>query len=330
LRYVRDDLPGIARRRKGRGFAYISSSGRAIRDQRTRDRIQDLAIPPAWEKVWICPWKDGHIQATGRDQRNRKQYVYHPRWQEAASAIKYDRLVHFGKALPRLRPRLQRDYSTGDCRTRLLAGMVRLLDASLIRIGNEEYLENGSHGLTTLLDKHVKVGRQAVTIQFRGKGGLQRQVSIEDRELARFLCECRRVQGARLFTYKSDDGGCCEVHAGDLNDYLSQISGEDFTAKDFRTWKGTCTVAWQLYPYRGETSLRRRKRQIVEAIDAAAEILGNTRSVCRAHYVHPQLLSLYEEGAMAKACTGLCFRPRKWLTKDEQLTLHLLKSLRPT
>src|SRR5438552_2760071 len=241
LRYVADLSPGIRRRRVGKGFGYAASDGRPIRDAETLGRIRRLAIPPAWTDVWICPDPRGHLQATGRDARGRKQYRYHARWREVRDAVKYDRMLAFAQVLPKIRERSDRDLErSGMPREKVLAAIVRLLEETRIRVGNEEYRkENGSFGLTTLRDRHVDVIGAQVRFNFKGKSGKQHKVKLQDRRLARIVKRLQEVPGQELFTYLDDDGEAHAVQSDDVNDYLREITGDDFTAKDFRTWAGT-------------------------------------------------------------------------------------------
>jgi DNA topoisomerase-1 len=241
LRYVSDAMPGIRRRRAGRGFTYAGTDGRRLTDRRVLARIRALAIPPAWTDVWICPIARGHLQATGRDARGRKQYRYHARWREVRDEAKYGRMVAFGQALPRIRRRVEADLALpGLPRERVLAAVVRLLEKTAVRVGNEEYArENRSFGLTTLRNRHAEVGTSRIRFRFRGKGGKETEVELNDRRLARIVARCQELPGQALFTYLDEDGEPRTVDSADVNEYLREISGEEFTAKDFRTWAGT-------------------------------------------------------------------------------------------
>ncbi len=299
LRYVTDARPGIGRRRRGTGFTYLGSDGKAIRDRETLARIRSLAIPPAWTGVWICPDPRGHLQATGRDARGRKQYRYHPRWREVRDATKYERTVAFGLALPSIRERIDRDMSNpGLPREKVLATVVGLLEATLIRVGNREYArENRSYGLTTLRDHHVDVDGPTIEFHFRGKRGKEHRVTVEDPELAEVVKRCQDVPGQELFQYLDPDGRRQTVDSSDVNDYLREISGQDFTAKDFRTWAGTVAAAWALEEFEEFDSEAQAKRNVVQAIEKVAATLGNTPAVCRKCYVHPAILDAYMEGS---------------------------------
>lgn len=302
LRYVTDAQPGIRRRRAGKGWSYIGPDGRRITDRRKREWINRLAIPPAWTDVWICPSQRGHIQATGRDGRGRKQYRYHPRWREVRDDAKYDRMIAFGEALPRIRQRVQQDLELpGLPRERVLAAVVRLLEKTRARVGNEEYArENRSFGLTTLRNRHADVGGSRIRFRFRGKGGKVSDVQLSDRKLARIVGRCQDLPGQALFTYLDDDGEPRVVDSADVNDYLREISGDDFTAKDFRTWAGTVLAAWALRELTAFDSDAQAKKNVVRAIETVAERLGNTPAVSRKSYVHPSVIDAYLEGDVAR------------------------------
>ena len=295
LRYVSDDQPGIRRQRVGRGFRYLGVDGRPIREPEVLRRIKTLMIPPAWTDVWICPRPDGHLQATGRDARGRKQYRYHPRWRVVRDATKYDRMVAFGELLPQLRARLAQDMALpGLPREKVLATVVRLLEATLIRVGNVEYArENHSFGLTTLRDRHVHVAGATVQFQFRGKSGKQHVVRINDRRLAAIVKRCQELPGQELFQYLDADGQRQTIDSADVNAYLRQVTGADFTAKDVRTWAGTVLAACALWQSGASASQSEAKKNLIQAIDAVARRLGNTRAVCRKCYVHPTVFEAY-------------------------------------
>jgi DNA topoisomerase-1 len=300
LRYVNDDRPGIRRERCGRGFHYRSAEGRIVRDRHTLKRISSLVIPPAWKEVWICPLDDGHLQATGRDERGRKQHLYHPRWREMRDQTKYDRLMDFAHALPNLRKRLRRDLAReGLCREKVLATVVRLLEVSLIRVGNDEYArDNKSYGLTTMKNRHATVRGAKIKFQFRGKSGKEHVVEVEDRRIARIVRACQDLPGQELFQYVDAGGQKHDVGSGDVNDYLRELTGRDFTAKDFRTWAGTVSAASelrQLGPFDSETHAR---ENVVTAIKATAKNLGNTPAVCRKSYIHPTIIEAYLAGSL--------------------------------
>ncbi|MDQ6856629.1 MAG: DNA topoisomerase IB, partial [Candidatus Dormibacteraeota bacterium] len=292
LRYVSDASPGIRRQSKaGGGFRYVDPDGRAIRKAAEIQRIAHIAIPPAWTDVWICPLATGHIQATGRDARKRKQYRYHERWREARDATKYERTIAFGDVLPRIRGRVDRDLRRSDLsRERVLATVVRLLDSTYIRVGNEEYArENRSFGLTTMRDRHVEVEGTKLRFQFRGKSGKQHLVEIADRRVARVVSRLQDLPGQQLFQWEDEDGELHGVESDEVNAYIREAAGDDFTAKDFRTWAGTVLAAWALQELGEYASQTQAKKHVVEAVESVARHLGNTPAVCRRCYVHPEV-----------------------------------------
>src|SRR5438876_6704179 len=298
LRYVSDVQSGFSRRRKGEEFEYFDQKGKPIRDEQRLLRIKRLAIPPAWSDVWICQSPYGHIQATGRDARRRKQYRYHERWREIRDENKYDRLVNFGKALPKIRRRLKKDLSlSGLSRKKVLATIVQLLQRSLIRVGNEEYArENKSFGLTTMQDRHVDVKGSKLRFRFRGKSGRQHEVDVTDRRIARIVMKLQDLAGQSLFQYLDDEGNARDITSQDVNEYLREITGADFTAKDFRTWAGTVLAAVALGKLGASETKRQAKANIKHAIGAVAEVLGNTPAICRQCYIHPAVLEAYLNG----------------------------------
>jgi DNA topoisomerase-1 len=300
LRYVSDAMPGLRRRRAGTGFTYLDSSGRRITDRATLARIRSLAVPPAYTDVWISLHPNGHIQATGRDARGRKQYRYHPRWREVRDENKFGRMLAFSKALPLIRDRVEQDLSRpGLPREKVLAAVVRLLELTGIRVGNDEYARtNQSFGLTTLRDDHVEVSGSTMRFEFRGKSGKLHQVSLSDRRLARIVARCQALPGEELFQYVDDEGVHQTIGSSDVNGYLRAITGEDFTAKDFRTWSGTLLAAAALEDLGPAPSEREAKSTIVAAIDRVAERLNNTRTVCRKYYVHPAVVDAYLAGTL--------------------------------
>lgn len=307
LRYVRDDdLPGIRRRRCGRGFTYIDPRGETVRDPAERARFEALAIPPAWTDVWICPFADGHVQATGRDDAGRKQYRYHPDWGAIRDQTKFARLAEFGAALPRLRRRVERDLALeGAPRERVVAAVVRLLERSLIRVGNDEYArDNGSYGLTTLRRRHADVDGDTVRFEFRGKSGKRLEAEVDDPRLAEVVRECQELRGQELFTYLDDDGRRCDVGSGDVNDYLREATGEEFTAKDFRTWAGTVLASLALSEFESFDTQAAAKRNLTRAIEHVAKRLGNTVAVCRKSYIHPAILDAYLDGSLLAFLKG--------------------------
>jgi DNA topoisomerase I len=298
LRYVSDEQHGFSRHRKGEEFEYFDTKGKRIRDEQRLLRIKRLAIPPAWSDVWICPSPNGHIQAIGRDARRRKQYRYHERWREIRDENKYDRLVNFGKALPKIRRRLKKDLAlSGLPRKKVLATIVQLLERSLIRVGNEEYArENKSFGLTTMEDRHVDVKGSKLRFRFRGKSGRQHEVDVTDRRIARIVSRLQDLPGQSLFQYLDNEENVCDVTSQDVNEYLREITGEDFTAKDFRTWAGTVLAAIALSAAGEFETKKQANANIKHAISAVAEVLGNTPAVCRQCYIHPAVLKAYLNG----------------------------------
>jgi DNA topoisomerase-1 len=303
LRYVTDAAPGIRRQKKGKGFRYLHPDGTHVADEETLARIKSLVIPPAWTDVWICANPKGHLQCTGRDARGRKQSRYHPRWREVRDETKYERMMLFASALPRIRERVEHDLALpGLPREKILAAIVRLLETTFIRVGNTEYArKNHSYGLTTLRNKHVAVKSSTVTFNFQGKSGVEHTIDLQDRRLARIVERCRDLPGYELFQYLDNQGSHHSIDASDVNDYLREIAGDDFTAKDFRTWAGTvlaCEMLRQAEPFESQTQA---KKNVVAAIKAVAERLGNTPSVCRKCYVHPAVMESYITGAMVKA-----------------------------
>ncbi|MBX6316034.1 MAG: DNA topoisomerase IB [Isosphaeraceae bacterium] len=300
LIYVSDRRPGIRRERAGKGFRYRDPEGHLIRDPDILGHIQALAIPPAWKDVWICPDPRGHLQATGRDERGRKQYRYHPRWRSERDATKYSRMVAFGRSLGVIRARTEADLALpGLPKRKVLAAIVRLLEATLIRVGNDEYVRaNGSFGLTTMRDRHARIEGSAVRFAFRGKGGIRHSISLHDRRLARIVRRCQELPGQELFQYVDEEGQVQDIGSADVNAYLRELTGEDFTAKDFRTWAGTVLAALALQEYESFDTQARAKSNIVRAIEAVAERLGNTPSVCRKCYVHPAILEAYLDGTL--------------------------------
>ena len=320
LRYVSDGDPGFTRRRRGRGFQYLSSRGRPL-SKRQRDRISALAIPPAWTDVWICPHANGHIQATGRDARGRKQYLYHPRWREVRDETKYHRMLAFGRALPGIRRRVRRDLAGRRLnRERVLAAVVRLLDTTTIRVGNEEYArENNSFGLATMRSRHVDLHGDSVGFRFRGKGGKAHHAELTDARVARVVRRCQHLPGQRLFQYLDEDGEAHDVGSSDVNDYLQEISGEDFTAKEFRTWAGTVLAAWALRDLAVDDPDSGSTRQVVAAVERVAGELGNTPAVCRRCYVHPDVIEAHLDGTLQK---GLEANAAQRLTGTAGLSAH--------
>ncbi|CAN5437377.1 DNA topoisomerase IB [soil metagenome] len=321
LRYVSDAQPGIVRRRAGKGFSYRGPDGELVKDRERLARIRRLAIPPAWSDVWICPVPTGHIQATGRDSQGRKQYRYHERWREVRNENKYSRTIAFAQALPRIRERVDQDLARrGLPREKVLAAVVKLLETTVIRVGNEEYARtNKSFGLTTMRDRHLKGDGADLRFRFRGKAGKDHDIPISDRRLARVVKRCQELPGQRLFQYLDDDGQRQSIDSSDVNDYLRETTGEDYTAKDFRTWVGTVVAAQALKGFEAVDSEAASKRNVVQAIEAVARQLGNTAAVCRSCYVHPAIIESYLDGSMLQAMRE----------RAQQEIVEGLSSLRP-
>ena len=298
LQYVSDDRAGYTRKAKRGNFDYLDTEGERIRDEQRLLRIKRLAIPPAWTNVWICPSSTGHIQATGRDARRRKQYRYHERWREIRDENKFDRLADFAKALPKIRRRIARDMKLpGLPREKVLATVIRLLERTFIRVGNEEYArENKSFGLTTIKNRHVKVKGAHLRFRFRGKSGRQHEVDVTDRRIAKIVSKCQDLPGQDLFQYVEEDGQVRDVTSQNVNDYLRGITGADFTAKDFRTWAGTLLAALALNVQGKFETNKQAKANVKTAICAVAELLGNTPAICRKCYVHPGIVETYLSG----------------------------------
>ena len=303
LYYVVDTHPGLTRRKRGKGFSYHDAGGKAVDDD-TKDWIASLAIPPAWTEVWICPLRDGHILATGRDAKGRKQYRYHARWRAVRDADKYHRVAAFGRALPKLRARVEADLAhPGLPREKVLAAAVRLLEITLIRVGNDEYAKaNKSFGLTTLRKRHVTLKGAGAVFEFRGKSGKERRTGFHDRRLARVLRLCEDLPGQRLFQYVNGGGERRHVESQDVNDYIREAMGEDFSAKDFRTWAATLAAARALCMLSNEPEPT--KKSIVTCVKAVAGLLGNTPAVCRASYIHPRVFEAYEAAALSPDLAG--------------------------
>ena len=298
LRYVSDDEPGIRRERTGTGptdFRYVSATGDAIDDEATIARIRSLAIPPAWEKVWICPLANGHIQATGRDVKGRKQYRYHPRWRVVRDETKFGRMIEFATALPKIRAQIEVHLAlSGLPREKVLATIVRLLEVTCIRVGNEEYARtNKSYGLTTLRNRHVDVSGSSVRFRFRGKSGKAHSIRVKDRRLARIVARCTELPGQELFQYVDDEDVRRSVESSDVNAYIKEISGQDFTAKDFRTWVGTVSAVRALREIGPAASAGDVNKSLVAAVKLVADRLGNTAAVCRKAYIHPAVLDAW-------------------------------------
>jgi DNA topoisomerase-1 len=302
LRYVSDESPGIIRKRKGDGFAYFDIEGKPVKGPDDLRRIRSLAIPPAWEDVWICCRPNGHLQATGTDAKGRKQYRYHPDWRAIRDEAKYEKVMSFARALRKIRKRVADDLRLpGLCRAKVLATVVKLLEISLIRIGNDEYAQaNGSFGLTTMRNRHVEVQGSTVIFQFRGKSGKKHRIAVSDRRLANIVRKCQDLPGQRLFEYAESDGKISEVCSEDVNEYIQAISGQPFTAKDFRTWAGTVLAAIALGQMEEVDSQAAAKKNVITAVEAVARMLGNTAAICRKCYIHPAIITRYLDGKLAR------------------------------
>jgi DNA topoisomerase I len=327
LSYVTDQQPGFSRVTNGKGFRYYDAAGRLIRKDKLLRRIQLLVIPPAWRDVWICANRLGHLQATGRDARNRKQYLYHPRYRSVREESKYDKLLAFGMALPRIRKKVRRDLSLpGMPAEKVVAAVVRLMDLVQIRVGNDEYArQNQSYGLTTMRDRHVKIKGSQLHFQFKGKSGKLHEIDLQDQKLAAIVKRCRDLPGYELFQYMDEHGGHVAIDSGMVNHYLCDITGEDITAKDFRTWHGTVQAAQQLGACGAPSSKAEVKRNVVAAAKAVAGRLGNQAAVCRKHYIHPIVLELYEGGGLAGCmCAKVGRAPSNGLSNCERCVLQIL------
>ena len=300
LRHVSDEMPGWRRIRSGQGFRYQDANGRGLRKAEDLARIRSLAIPPAWTEVWICPETNGHLQATGRDARGRKQHRYHRRWREVRDETKFTRIIAFARALPKIRRRLAKDLALpGLPRNKVLATIVKLLEKSFVRVGNEEYeRDNKSYGLTTMKDRHVEVNGSKVQFRFRGKSGKAHDLTVQHPRVARIVRHCQELPGQELFQYLDENGDVQDVKSEDVNAYLREITGQDFTAKDFRTWAGTVLAAIALQEFQKFDSMAQAKRNITQAIEHVAQRLGNTPTICRKCYVHPAVIESYMEGSM--------------------------------
>lgn len=300
LTWCSDENVGLSRRKSGTGFRYLDKTGKPIADAKVLDRIRMLAIPPAWTEVWICPRATGHIQATGRDAKGRKQYRYHADWSRHAAESKFDRLPAFAGKLPKLRERVEADLAKrGVTRDKVLATAVRLLEITLIRVGNAEYAkQNRSYGLTTLHKRHLEVDGTALTFAFKGKSGVEHEVKVRDRRLATMVRSLRELPGQQLFKYRTADGDLCPITSDDVNAYIRDAMGDQFSAKDFRTWAGTVSAARALRDAEAATSATDAKRKITVCVKAVAGLLGNTPTVCRSSYVHPKVFEMFEAGEL--------------------------------
>ncbi len=325
LRYLTDEVPGIRRLRQGKSFKYLSPEGKPITDDAELARIKAIGVPPAYESVWICPLPNGHLQATAIDARGRKQYRYHKKWREVRDETKYHRMIDFAQVLPKIRARVERDLELpGMPREKVLAAVVRLLEETTIRVGNEEYKkENDSYGLTTMLNKHAKVEGAQVRFKFKGKSGVKHTIALRDKPLAKIIRACQDIPGQELFGYIDHDGTPRDVGSADVNDYIKEISGGDFTAKDFRTWVGTVQCALLLAEEQLVETQSDRKRRLNDVIKQVAARLGNTPAVARKSYIHPEIIAAYtEDGTIGQMLRG---KPAKGLLPEEKFVLDFLK-----
>jgi DNA topoisomerase-1 len=326
LHYSTDTNPGIRRVKNGKSFRFLRPNGKRVTARKDLERIRALVIPPAWTDVWISPDPLGHLQATGRDARRRKQYRYHARWREVRDETKYGRMLEFGRALPAIRRRVDRDLRrNGLQRRKVLAAIVRLLEKTLIRVGNDEYArDNQSFGLTTMRDGHVKVNGSKMRFGFRGKSGIRHELEFNDRRLAPVVKKCRELPGQELFQYRDDEGKVVDIGSGDVNEYLKEITGEDFTSKDFRTWCGTVQALVLLLECEAAESESKAKKVISRCIEEVARQLGNTKAVCRKSYVHPAVIDAYLDGSIARRA-GRAVKAVGKLTQAETAVLGLLQ-----
>jgi len=332
LRYVNDEKPGIQRKHVGEEFVYLDAKDNQVRDPEALERIKKLVIPPAWTEVWICPLPNGHLQATGRDAKGRKQYRYHPEWCRVRNQTKFDRMVRFGLAMPSIREQTDRHLQLrGLSREKVVATVVQLLEKTFIRVGNTEYAEkNSSFGLTTLRNRHIEISGTKLLFRFRGKSGVDHEIELNDRRLVRIVKHCRDLPGYELFQYLDEDGQRQAVDSKDVNDYLQEITGEDFTAKDFRTWAGTVQAYLELAELGTFSSQTEAKRNVAQAVKNVAKQLGNRPATCRKYYIHPTIIDTYMEGGLPPiieqpdtAVEG--GDPRYTLRPEERTVLALLE-----
>ncbi|THU37126.1 DNA topoisomerase IB [Niastella caeni] len=331
LVYVTDTQPGIVRHKKGRGYTYMYE-GRPLNKKEIIQRIRSLAIPPSWTRVWICALPNGHIQATGLDMRKRKQYRYHPLWSMLRNETKFHRLFEFGKALPALRSRLEVDLNQKELSaSKVLATVVSLMERTYIRVGSGEYeRQNGSHGLTTLKDKHVDISGDKIRFSFKGKKGVSHDITLKSKRLARIVQNCREIPGKELFQYYDAEGNPHPIDSGMINSYIRDVTGMDFTSKDFRTWAGSLNLLRSLRAMGEAVTAAENKKNLVAALDEVSLKLGNTRTICKKYYVHPGLIALYEENSLKKYLEGLdeLEKPddKTGLHADEQILMKILQS----
>jgi DNA topoisomerase-1 len=331
LIYVSDSQPGIQRIKKGKGFIYMYK-GEKLSDREELERIKKIVIPPAWKNVWICSINNGHIQATGEDVRGRKQYRYHVLWNELRNQTKFSRLLSFGEKLPQLRLKLEKDLSLKTlCEEKVLATVISLMERTYIRIGNNEYEKlYGSYGLTTLKDKHVKITGSSVLFEFKGKKGIQHKISLQHKKLARIVKQCKEIPGKELFQYYDDNGKRHTVDSGKVNRYIHEITGEDYSAKDFRTWAGTLNALHAFREVGNADTETDKKKKLIQALDYVSKKLGNTRTVCKKYYVHPLIIELYEKKSLDQYLKELDSIEKDdgisgW-TADEKVLMKILRT----
>lgn len=332
LHYVSDSKPGILRTKKGIGFSYKLSTGQTVKDNEVLTRIKKLVIPPAWIDVWILDKENGHIQATGFDLRKRKQYKYHTQWNEVRNQTKFHRLVEFGKCLPALRKKVEADLASAKLtKDKVLTTLVSLMEKTFIRVGNSEYEKlYGSYGLTTLKDDHVKINGGAIDFSFKGKKRIHHAITLKNRRLAKIVKACREIPGKELFQYVNEEGIRCSVDSGMVNNYIKEATGNEFTAKDFRTWAGSLTILSCFKNLGACEDESQVKKNIVAAIDEVSLKLGNTRTVCRKYYIHPGIVKLYEEQSLSRYLKDIEASDNtetNGLTSEEEVLMRILKKL---
>lgn len=323
LRYVNDSTPGISRAVSDKGFIYLQADGAEVTDEDTLGRIRSLVIPPAWREVWISPYPNSHLQATGLDAKNRKQYRYHPEWNRARSETKFSKMRSFAGVLPEIRKHVDKHLSQHDIsKEKVIAVVIRLMEKAYIRIGNNEYMKkNGSYGLTTLRDKHVKISGSRIRFSFKGKKGVMHDIELMDRRIANIVKKCKDIPGQHLFQYIDHEGNRHSIESGDINDFIHEICGEEFTAKDFRTWAGTLKAFQALKLIEPAESESQWKKQVNEVVKTVAKALGNTPTVCRKYYIHPRLIELHQSGGLH------AFFRNSMEAEDEELLIALLEQL---
>jgi DNA topoisomerase-1 len=321
LRYVNDSTPGIRRELSSEGFIYLQADGTEITDEDTLARIRSLVIPPAWREVWISPYPNSHLQATGLDAKNRKQYRYHPEWNRSRSETKFSKMRSFANVLPEIRMHVDKHLSRHDIsKEKVIAVVIRLMEKSYIRIGNNEYMKkNGSYGLTTMRDRHVKITGSRIRFSFKGKKGVMHDIELMDRRIANIVKKCKDIPGQHLFQYIDHEGNRHSIESGDINDFIHEICGEEYTAKDFRTWAGTLKAFQALKLIEPAESETQWKKQVNEVVKTVARALGNTPTVCRKYYIHPRLLELHQRGELHR------FFKNKIDAEDEELLIALLE-----